>query len=94
VQPVKNKTTLNKKRGVMRINVFIFLQIVGALSDKSTCRFGRRRPFIIAGAFFTCLFMLGVAFAKEIGGDAYSSQISGHTVVSFFVLPDLTTFIN
>ncbi|KAI8875809.1 MFS general substrate transporter [Backusella circina FSU 941] len=70
--------------------------IIGALSDKSTCRFGRRRPFIIVGAFLTSLFMLGVAFAKEIGGEADSSQVSDHTsfksstivvaVLSFYLL--------
>ncbi|KAI8081644.1 major facilitator superfamily domain-containing protein [Halteromyces radiatus] len=41
--------------------------IIGAFSDKSTSRFGKRRPFIVASGILTCLSMLGVAYAKEIG---------------------------
>ncbi|OZJ01863.1 hypothetical protein BZG36_05147, partial [Bifiguratus adelaidae] len=40
--------------------------LVGALSDKSTLRLGRRRPFIIAGGVLVCVSMLGVAYAKEL----------------------------
>lgn len=43
---------------------------MGALSDKCTLRLGKRRPFIIIGSILVCLAMLGVAFSKEIGGDA------------------------
>ncbi|KAI8140869.1 major facilitator superfamily domain-containing protein [Fennellomyces sp. T-0311] len=41
--------------------------LIGALSDKCTSRYGKRRPFIVVAGFLTCLSMLGVAYAKEIG---------------------------
>ncbi|KAI9012102.1 major facilitator superfamily domain-containing protein [Phycomyces nitens] len=41
--------------------------LVGAFSDKCTCRYGKRRPFIVAAGILTCMSMLGVAYAKEIG---------------------------
>ncbi|KAL1919424.1 uncharacterized protein VTP21DRAFT_2117 [Calcarisporiella thermophila] len=40
--------------------------LIGAFSDKSTSRFGRRRPFIIAGGILVITAMICVAFAREI----------------------------
>ncbi|GBB87180.1 hypothetical protein RclHR1_13610008 [Rhizophagus clarus] len=39
--------------------------LVGAISDKSTYKLGRRRPFIIVGGFLVCLSMAGIAYSKE-----------------------------
>ncbi|RUS14125.1 hypothetical protein BC938DRAFT_477523, partial [Jimgerdemannia flammicorona] len=44
----------------------IIQPLIGALSDRSTSRFGRRRPYIIFGAVLVCLAMLGVAYAKDL----------------------------
>lgn len=39
--------------------------LVGAISDKSTYKLGRRRPFIIVGGFLVCLSMAGIAYSRE-----------------------------
>jgi solute carrier family 45 protein 1/2/4 len=41
--------------------------LIGAFSDKCTSKLGKRRPFIIVSGVLTCLSMVGVAYAKEIG---------------------------
>ncbi|KAI9032668.1 major facilitator superfamily domain-containing protein [Phycomyces nitens] len=41
--------------------------VIGAFSDKCNSRFGKRRPFIVMGGILTCVSMIGVAYAKEIG---------------------------
>ncbi|KAI7900907.1 major facilitator superfamily domain-containing protein [Cokeromyces recurvatus] len=41
--------------------------LIGAFSDKCTSRFGKRRPFIVVAGVLTCLSMIGVAYAKELG---------------------------
>jgi Na+/melibiose symporter-like transporter len=43
----------------------IIQPLVGAISDKSTYRLGRRRPFIIVGGFLVCLSMVSIAYSKE-----------------------------
>lgn len=42
--------------------------IIGTLSDKSTSKYGRRRPYMMAGslAVATCYLILG--WSKELGG--------------------------
>ncbi|KAI8367525.1 major facilitator superfamily domain-containing protein [Radiomyces spectabilis] len=41
--------------------------LIGAFSDKCTSRFGKRRPFMVVAGALTCLSMIGVAYAREIG---------------------------
>ncbi|GAA5803675.1 hypothetical protein HPULCUR_009158 [Helicostylum pulchrum] len=41
--------------------------LIGAFSDKCTSSLGKRRPFIIVSGLLTCISMVGVAYAKEIG---------------------------
>ncbi|RCH84746.1 hypothetical protein CU098_006903, partial [Rhizopus stolonifer] len=41
--------------------------LIGAFSDKCTSRLGKRRPFIIVAGLLTCLSMIGVAYARELG---------------------------
>ncbi|CDS07077.1 hypothetical protein LRAMOSA09600 [Lichtheimia ramosa] len=46
--------------------------LIGAFSDKCTSRFGKRRPFIVVAGLLTCISMICVAYAREIGyGIAY-----------------------
>lgn len=41
--------------------------LIGAFSDKCTSSLGKRRPFIIVAGLLTCISMIGVAYAREIG---------------------------
>eukprot|EP00249_Psilotum_nudum_P012541 c23844_g1_i2 orf=1144-2028(-) len=40
---------------------------VGAWSDKCKLKYGRRRPFILAGVFLICLAVISIGFAADIG---------------------------
>jgi solute carrier family 45 protein 1/2/4 len=42
--------------------------IIGMISDKSRSRYGRRRPFMMAGAISSAICMLILGWAKEIAG--------------------------
>jgi MFS family permease len=39
---------------------------VGSISDYATTRWGRRKPFIVAGALFDALFLIGIATANSL----------------------------
>ena len=39
---------------------------VGAISDYATTRWGRRKPFIVGGALFDALFLIGIASANSL----------------------------
>lgn len=43
------------------------LPLFGSLSDKSSTRFGKRTPFIVAGTAASCLFMLLIPLADRLG---------------------------
>lgn len=47
---------------------FLVQPLVGHMSDRSTSKFGRRRPFILIGAVAICLAVLVIGFAADIGG--------------------------
>ncbi|MBE3067101.1 MAG: MFS transporter, partial [Chloroflexi bacterium] len=57
----------NTALGVMRSAGLVIAMLVqpaaGLLSDRSTSRFGRRRPYILIGALFDCLFLAAIALA-------------------------------
>ncbi|KAI1828103.1 major facilitator superfamily domain-containing protein [Xylaria intraflava] len=61
--------------------------IVGTLADKSTSRWGRRRPFILIGSVISALFLLVLGFTEDIVGffveDKRSAQ---HLTISAAVL--------
>lgn len=42
--------------------------IIGMMSDKSTSRYGRRRPFMLAGSAAVVVCYLVLGWAKEIAG--------------------------
>ncbi|PHZ17012.1 MFS general substrate transporter [Rhizopus microsporus ATCC 52813] len=74
--------------------------LIGAYSDKCTSRFGKRRPFIVGAGILTCLSMVGIAYARELGtmiADQFynSSKEAVHTysiivAVSSFYFLDFT----
>jgi MFS family permease len=57
----------NTALGVMRSAGLVIAMLVqpaaGLLSDRSTSRFGRRRPYILIGALFDCLFLAAIALS-------------------------------
>ena len=40
--------------------------VIGVLSDASTSRYGRRRPFIVGGTMFVVLALILVGYAKDV----------------------------
>ncbi|CAG8566202.1 5287_t:CDS:2, partial [Funneliformis mosseae] len=52
--------------------------LIGAISDKSTFKIGRRRPFILIGAILVCLSMAGIAYSKEWAALILGKTISRH----------------
>ncbi|XP_059631205.1 sucrose transport protein SUC4 [Cornus florida] len=46
---------------------FLVQPLVGHMSDRSTSRFGRRRPFILAGATAIIIAVLVIGFSADIG---------------------------
>jgi maltose/moltooligosaccharide transporter len=81
-------------------NVFaiVLLPFLGALSDRTRTRLGRRRPYILAGSVFAAIFFILVPFAN----DARSLSLMMGTIVlmnlsmAFFrspviaLMPDIT----
>ncbi|XP_022718211.1 sucrose transport protein SUC2-like [Durio zibethinus] len=62
--------------------------IVGYNSDRCTSRFGRRRPFIAAGAAFVCIAVFLIGFAKDMGhhaGDSLEKSTKPRAVAIFVV---------
>jgi MFS family permease len=57
----------NTALGAMRSAGLVIAMLVqpaaGLLSDRSTSRFGRRRPYILIGALFDCLFLAAIALS-------------------------------
>jgi len=70
--------------GIAGVCAFFAFPITGALSDRTTSRFGRRRPWIAAGAlvFAGALILLGVQTTLVGIGVAWSLAITGFSVIS------------
>ncbi|KAI3329136.1 major facilitator superfamily domain-containing protein [Xylariaceae sp. AK1471] len=81
----KSKTSLVWIAGPL--SGLIVQPIVGTIADKSTSRWGRRRPFIMIGAVISALCLLVLGFTEDIVGffvpDKKSAQ---HLIVSAAVL--------
>lgn len=52
--------------------------IVGLMSDRCTSRFGRRRPFLVAGSVISVVFLMVFAYAEQIG--LYFGDLEDETV--------------
>lgn len=65
----------------------IVAPIVGALSDSCTSRFGRRRPFIVAGMVATVVGMLCFSSAREIAAWAFppTTSANAHSLASLII---------
>src|SRR5512136_605188 len=61
-EAIKN-TALGAMRSAGLVIAMLVQPAAGMLSDRSTSRFGRRRPFILVGALFDCLFLAAIALS-------------------------------
>ena len=61
-EAIKN-TALGAMRSAGLVIALLVQPAAGLLSDRSTSRFGRRRPYILVGALFDCLFLAAIALS-------------------------------
>ncbi|MFA5873845.1 MAG: MFS transporter [Anaerolineales bacterium] len=61
-EEIKN-TALGAMRSAGLVIAMLVQPAAGLLSDRSTSRFGRRRPYILIGALFDCLFLAAIALS-------------------------------
>ena len=61
-ESIKN-TALGAMRSAGLVIAMLVQPAAGLLSDRSTSRFGRRRPYILLGALFDCLFLAAIALS-------------------------------
>jgi MFS family permease len=63
------ESIMNTALGALRSAGLVIAMLVqpaaGLMSDRSTSRFGRRRPYILVGAVFDCLFLAAIAFSWD-----------------------------
>ncbi|HEY5158894.1 MAG TPA: MFS transporter, partial [Anaerolineales bacterium] len=62
-EAIKN-TALGAMRSAGLVIAMLIQPAAGLLSDRSTSRFGRRRPYILVGALFDCLFLAAIALSQ------------------------------
>jgi MFS family permease len=62
-EAIKN-TALGAMRSAGLVIAMLVQPAAGLLSDRSTSRFGRRRPYILVGALFDCLFLAAIALSQ------------------------------
>ncbi|KAL2893639.1 Sucrose transport protein SUC2 [Bienertia sinuspersici] len=70
------------------ISGIVVQPIVGYTSDRSTSRFGRRKPFIAIGTLLICLSVLLIGFAADVGyscGDDLRKKTKPRAVALFVV---------
>lgn len=61
-EAIKN-TALGAMRSAGLVIAMLVQPAAGLLSDRSASRFGRRRPYILIGALFDCLFLVAIALS-------------------------------
>ena len=78
----------------MNILGLLMQPLIGALSDRNTSRFGRRRPYIAVGSILVCASLLGVAYAREIAaGIANVLETNSEDTLHYAVRPLCNMFI-
>lgn len=67
--PAAEKTSYLGTLRWVGLTVAMFVQpVAGLLSDRSTLRWGRRRPYIFIGALLSALFLLAVGLSFNLKG--------------------------
>jgi MFS family permease len=67
VRPEVKNTALGALRTAGLIIAMLVQPAMGLLSDRSTSRFGRRRPFIFVGVLFDLVFLVAVGLSRSYG---------------------------
>ena len=67
VQPEVKNTALGLLRTAGLIIAMLVQPAMGLLSDRSTSRFGRRRPFILVGVLLDLVFLAAVGLSRSYG---------------------------
>ncbi|KAI1281015.1 major facilitator superfamily domain-containing protein [Xylaria sp. FL0933] len=81
----KSKTSLVWIAGPL--SGLIVQPIVGTIADRSTSRWGRRRPFILTGAIISAMFLLLLGFTEDIVGFfVEDKKAAQHLTISAAVL--------
>ena len=78
VEPGVKNTALSTMRTVGLIVAMLVQPAAGLLSDRSTSRFGRRRPFIFVGVLFDLVFLAAIALSWN-----YLSLFVAMTLIQF-----------
>jgi len=65
--------------------------IVGVISDKSECKYGRRKPFILIGSIFICVGLVLISNASSLGSalgdsDTYKPISIVLSIIGFWIL--------
>jgi MFS family permease len=88
--PPEQKNTYFATIRVVSLAVAMLVQpLAGMLSDRSTSRYGRRRPYIVVGAAFNVLFLIIVAISPSFIGaasDSFFGQAFGVTTAYVVLL--------
>ncbi|KAI0535750.1 major facilitator superfamily domain-containing protein [Xylaria digitata] len=75
----KSKTSLVWIAGPL--SGLIVQPIVGTIADRSTSKWGRRRPFIMTGAIISALFLLLLGFTEDIVGFFFEDKKSAQRLI-------------
>ncbi|RHZ75896.1 hypothetical protein Glove_208g179 [Diversispora epigaea] len=68
--------------------------VVGAFSDRSTSKYGRRRPYLIAGSLMVINAFILIGWTKEIVGFIFDSSESASKLMAVFAFYNLDFAIN
>ena len=94
VQPGTEGATLFRLFAVGGVLVLLLQPAVGALSDHTRSRWGRRTPYVVAGSLLNVVFLVGIAASNEvlaIGAFVFALQISSNVAQGPYqgLVPDL-----
>eukprot|EP01083_Nonionella_stella_P211243 763984_1 len=67
------------------ISGLIFQPMIGVFSDQCESKFGRRRPFFIAGAIILSICLFLFSHAKTIGHDIFTDNTSKSALILAFI---------
>src|SRR3972149_2457575 len=87
VRPEIRNTALGAMRTAGLIVALLVQPAMGLLSDRSTSRFGRRRPFIVIGVVFDLLFLAAVRISRSYWALFGAGLVAGGVGGGLLALP-------